>query len=285
MKTIINSNLYISLAAVFFCIETQIQLGLKPQWHPYLFLIFFATLFEYNLHRLITIVTNKEALQTEKHRWVRENKGAFYFLVLASIVGFAAAAMLAKKEVLFALSPIAFITFFYSIPFFGKNGNLLRLREIPYLKIFLIAFVWASSTLLLPLIHSGLEFSTVDTMLIFIERFFFVFSITIPFDIRDIQSDKQASLKTIPLLFSEKKSYAISYFSLSLFLVVSIFHYTILFKSYSLAIAFGLSFIATFICLYSKKIREMNYYHYGILDGTIIFQAVLVVFFYYLKFL
>lgn len=33
-----------------------------------------------------------------------------------------------------------------------------------------------------------------------VERFFFVFAITIPFDIRDIEADKQAGLKTIPLL-------------------------------------------------------------------------------------
>ena len=73
----IQSNIYISLAAVALTVATQVQLGMRPQWHPYLFIIFFATLFEYNLHRLITVLTNKDALKSEKHRWVNENLKAF----------------------------------------------------------------------------------------------------------------------------------------------------------------------------------------------------------------
>ncbi|HXU27354.1 MAG TPA: hypothetical protein VN698_08990, partial [Bacteroidia bacterium] len=59
-------------------IETQIQLGMHPQLHPYLFLIFFATLFEYNLHRLITILTNKKAINSDKHSWVKKYLKMFY---------------------------------------------------------------------------------------------------------------------------------------------------------------------------------------------------------------
>ena len=59
---LIDSNIYISFAASMLAFETQIQLGMKPQLHPYVFIIFFATLFEYNIHRLILVLTNKDAL-------------------------------------------------------------------------------------------------------------------------------------------------------------------------------------------------------------------------------
>ena len=282
IKTLINSNIYISLAAVFLTIETQIQLRMKPQWHPYLFIIFFATLFEYNLHRLITVVTNKEALNSDKHKWVRENLKGFYLLVFLSVTGFVCVAFLAKKEVLIALAPIAAITVFYSLPIFGNKRTIFRLREIPYLKIFLIAFVWASSTILLPIIQSGNTFDRTQVVAIFVERFFFVFAITIPFDIRDIVADKQAGLKTIPLLLNENKSLAISYLSLFVFFIISFFHYQML-DYWFIILPLSISALTTLMFLNSKKIRNVTYYHYGILDGTMLLQGLLVLMFYYLN--
>lgn len=255
---------------------------MKPQWHPYLFIIFFATLFEYNLHRLITVVTNKQALNSDKHNWVRKNLKEFYLLVFLSVAGFAYVAFLAKKEVLITLAPIAAITVFYSLPVFGNKRSIFRLREIPYLKIFLIAFVWASSTIILPIIQSTNTFNKTDVITMLIERFFFVFAITIPFDIRDVEADKQAGLKTIPLLLTENKSFAISYLSLLIFFVISFIHYQIL-NYLFIILPLSISALTTFIFLKSKKIRNLPYYHYGLLDGTMLLQGLLVLICYYLN--
>src|ERR1700741_275890 len=194
---LIDTNIYISLAAVFLTIATQIQLGLSPQWHPYLFIIFFATLFEYNLHRLITVITNKEALDSDKHNWVKENIGWFYFLVFTSVLGLIVAILLAKHEVLMALTPIAIITIAYSLPIFKSKDAVLRLREIPLIKIFLISIVWAAATILLPIIQTDVKFNTTDIIAMLAERFFFILAITIPFEIRDIEADQGVGLKPI----------------------------------------------------------------------------------------
>lgn len=281
IKTLINSNIYISLAAVFLTLETQIQLGMSPQWHPYLFIIFFATLFEYNLHRLITVITNKEALNSDKHKWVKENLKGFYMLVSFSVASFIWVVFLAKKEVLITLAPIAAITLFYSIPIFGSKRSLFRLREIPYLKIFLISFVWATSTILLPIIQSTDTFDKIHVTAMLFERFFFVFAITIPFDIRDIEADKQAGLKTIPLLFKENTSFILSYVSLFIYFIISFFHYSTVTPSF-LIFPLGISFLTTLLCLSSKRARSLTYYYYGILDGTMLFQGLLVLSFYYI---
>lgn len=281
VKALINSNLYISFAAVFLTIETQIQLGIKPQWHPYVFIIFFATLFEYNLHRFITVITNKEALNSDKHKWVRENLNGFYLLVITSQVGFICVVFLAKKEVLITLAPIALLTLFYSIPVFGNRKSIFRLREIPYLKIFLIAFVWASSTILLPVIQSNNTFNKIHVLTILVERFFFVFAITIPFDIRDIEADKLAGLKTIPILFSEKTSNGIANLSLFIFFLISFFHYKLQ-NCWFIIGALSISALTTFLFLNEKRFRKLTYFHYGILDGTMLLQGLLVLLFYYL---
>ncbi len=277
VKVLINSNIFISLAAVFLTVETQILLGMRPQWHPYLFIIFFATLFEYNIHRFITILTNKKALDSIKHKWVKEHLYLFYFLVFISAAGFVCVALTAKKEVLLTLAPIAVLTLFYSTPVFKNKKNIFRFRDIPYLKIFMISFVWSASTILLPLIQANKSGNDIHVLLMLMERFFFVFAITIPFDIRDVEADKYDGLKTIPLLFNERISYFISYGALTLFFLISLFNY----HETWIIMALGISALTTFIFLYSRKIRALPYYHYGILDGTMFLQGIMILAFYY----
>jgi 4-hydroxybenzoate polyprenyltransferase len=253
---------------------------MRPALHPYMFIIFFATLFEYNLHRLITIITKKEALKDDKHNWVNGNKGLFYFLVSVSVVGFCASIFLAKKEVLIALAPIAAITLLYTLPFIKNNQNVVRLRDVPGLKIFLIAFVWSAVTIFLPIIQSGYHYRVGHIVLIFLERFIFIFAITIPFDIRDMRADMNAGLKTIPILIGEKRSLTLAYFSISLFLLLCLIHYPRI-DLYFLVPAFIISAISTLVFLQNKRTRQFALYHYAILDGTILIQGVLVCLSYY----
>ncbi|BBE16761.1 hypothetical protein AQPE_0905 [Aquipluma nitroreducens] len=251
---------------------------MRPQWHPYLFIIFFATLFEYNLHRLITVLTNKEALKSEKHRWVNENMKAFYLLVFISVIGFGVVALLAKKEVLVTFAPIALITVLYSIPVSANPKHLLRLREIPYLKIFMIAAIWSASTILLPIVQSSETFSQTHIFAMLSERFFFILAITIPFDIRDLEADQQQELKTIPMLLGEKNSLKLSYFFLFVFLLGSAFHYAPE-KEWMILWAMCLSGITTYFFLKMDYFKRMLFYHYGILDGTLLLQGILVIIF------
>lgn len=277
----IKSNIFISVAAVFLAIETQIQLGMRPQWHPYLFIIFFATLFEYNLHRFVTIVTNKKALNSEKHSWVKPHLYLFYTLVIASVLGFIISLFFAKTEVLITFAPIALITLFYSLPVFKNKKNIFRLREIHFLKIFLIAFVWSAITVMLPVIQSENTYNNNHIMLILIERFLFVFAIAIPFDIRDMEIDRQTGLKTIPLLIGETGAYKLSNILLGIFFIVCVFHYATL-NSYLILYPLIFSAASTFLFLNIKTIRKIPYYHFGILDGTMLLQGLLVYLFWYL---
>lgn len=282
IRLLINSNIFISLSAVALTVTTQIQLGLNPQWHPYLFLIFFATLFEYNLHRLITILTNSDALNSDKHNWVKDKLKWFYLLMFLSVIGFVISVIEAKFKVLLTLAPIAVLTLFYSTPLSKSAKGIFRLRQIPFLKIFLISFVWATVTVLLPVIHSEKEYNNFHILTMIIERFLFVFAITIPFDVRDMTADQQGGLKTIPLIIGEKKSIYSSIIALILFLAIAAFHYSIT-NQLLIICAFAVSFLTTIIFLTNEKIRNLPLYYYGILDGTMLLQGVLVLGFHYAK--
>lgn len=275
IAAIIHSNIYISLAAMLLTVSAQIQLGMPPQWHPYLFFIFFATLFEYNLHRLITVLTNDEALKSDKHQWVRENRKKFYMLMFSSVAGFIIAACMAKKEVLLAFMPLGIVTLFYSVPVSGNRRHLLRLREIPYLKIVLIAAVWSASTILLPVIQAHEKFNSAKVILLLIERFFFIAAIAIPFDIRDMEADRHSGLRTLPLLLGKKNARIISYLSLMVFFLISVLHYPYS-QQWYIILASGISAFTTYLFISLKTVRKMNIYYYGVLDGTMLIQGLLV---------
>lgn len=276
VTALIQSNIYISLGAVALTVAAQIQLGMHPQWHPYLFIIFFATLFEYNLHRLITVLTNKEALNSEKHRWVSENLTTFYLLVFISVAGFGAVTLITNKEVLITFAPIALITLLYSVPVSRNKRHLFRLREIPYLKIVVIAAIWSASTILLPVVQSAKVFNQTHVSLILAERFLFILAITIPFDIRDLEADQQQKLKTIPMLLGEKKSLLLSCILLLIFLLIVTFHYAPE-KEWTIMISMYLSGITSCLFLTMNYFRRMPLYHYGILDGTLLLQGIFIV--------
>lgn len=273
---LLESNIFISLCALFMTVQTQVQLGLEPQWHPYLFLIFFATFFEYNFHRLITVLRHSEAMTSGKHQWVGKNKRLFFLLVVMATIGFGVTLFFAKPVVLLALLPIAMLTLFYSFPLTKHYLTIFRLREVPYLKIFMIALVWAAATVVIPFIQSEHAFATSQIIMIFLERVLFVLAITVPFDIRDMEQDRSAGLKTIPQMLGERRSIAFANLSLLGSLMLSIVR-CLSVNDWAILIAYGVSVAITLLFLNNNTIRQSKFYHYGYLDGSMILQAVCII--------
>jgi 4-hydroxybenzoate polyprenyltransferase len=236
---------------------------------------------EYNFHRFITLVVKKETLSDDKYTWLRNNVTFFYALMAFSIVGFFAALVFAKTKVIITLLPIGIITIFYSLPVFKNKKKLFRLREISILKIFLISAVWSISTILLPIIQSEKTFDKTNILLMLFERALFVFAITLPFDIRDMDSDKKVGLNTIPLLIGEKKSIQVTILALLLFVILCLVHYSKTPLAYILP-ALLISAVSTFISITNKKIKKLTFYHYGVLDGSMFFQGLMVIISYFI---
>jgi len=164
------------------------------------------------------------------------------------------------------------------MPVGSRSKKLFKLREIPYLKLFVIAFVWSTTTILLPVIHTERDLNNVDVILMLFERFLFVLAITIPFDIRDLNVDKSVGLKTIPIRIGERRSWLISYACLTMFAVVSYLHYYMQSNQFVIY-ALGVSTLMTFYFLMSKRWKKTRWYFYGILDGMMLLQGALVILF------
>jgi 4-hydroxybenzoate polyprenyltransferase len=272
---IIHSNILIALSALALTLATQVQLGMDPRAHVYLAVIFLATVFNYNLHRYLTFYKNPNADKNDKLKWAKEHLNTFVALILLSFGGLVVVLFFVKTEILYLLVLLAILSFLYSFSFPGKHKSNFRLLKIPGMKTFLIAFVWTGATVLIPVLSEDKSFDHLQIILLFAERFTFIFAIAIPFDIRDMETDAQASLSTIPLVFGEKNAMNISNVALLLSLSIAIFHYLDMKMAFILP-AYILSILTVFIFTNTKAIKNLAFYHHGILDGSILLHGLLI---------
>jgi 4-hydroxybenzoate polyprenyltransferase len=110
------------------------------------------------------------------------------------------------------------------------------------------------------------------------ERAFFIFAITIPFDIRDLALDQGAKVDTLPGIWGIKsaKKIALTALLLMLFFVI----YNAVQGTYTMGntLALLLSVAISAVLILGSNPQRHDYYYTGLLDGTMIMQALLVVF-------
>jgi 4-hydroxybenzoate polyprenyltransferase len=107
----------------------------------------------------------------------------------------------------------------------------------------------------------------------FIQRFFFIAAITIPFDIRDLNFDDK-NLKTLPQVIGIQKSKVVGLFFLMLFLGLEFF-------KNSTEVSYRINFIIALISLFFllKATHDQNkYYSAFFVESIPIMWLVLLVF-------
>ena len=165
------------------------------------FFVFFSTLFAYNFMRLVRVEPMVKEGDSMRHKNIYSYKYSLWLFtfISASLAFF----FLIKihKPILYSVLFLGVISICYSLPLYKKKGVWLRLRDLPSVKIFLIASVWASVTALLPMQVLNVSIDWLKVL----ERFLFVFAITIPFDIRDLRFDADR-LGTLPQVFGLNKA-------------------------------------------------------------------------------
>jgi 4-hydroxybenzoate polyprenyltransferase len=153
------------------------------------------------------------------------------------------------------------------------NGR--RLRDLPYLKIFLIAFSWSWITVLGPVVLKEEPFSWA-ILLMLIERACFVFAITIPFDIRDLVLDQSAKVDTLPAYWGVSAAKRMAYGALFICFLAMVANGLIGCYSTSVLIALLLSLGSTAWLIRATHPQRHDYFFTGLLDGTMILQGILV---------
>ncbi|TYZ12524.1 hypothetical protein FY528_04300 [Hymenobacter lutimineralis] len=198
LDAILYSNLVVAAAAASLSWSTFLfwRQPLPPRLGLF---IFSATLFLYNLDSALPYKYTRPALLSGRKHWMLVHRKALLGLAAASLAlaGWALWAE-ANLPLLVFLGHLAAVAVFYSLPVVRWQNKWRSLREVPLLKGFLIAYVWAAVSVWLPALHLGKPLASPVVALLFGRRFFFILALTFVFDIRDYTKDRLSGTHTFP---------------------------------------------------------------------------------------
>ncbi|RDK84274.1 hypothetical protein C8D94_105119 [Marinirhabdus gelatinilytica] len=180
------------MAVVSFALITTIEFDLNVPIAFWVF-IFCGTVTGYNFVKYAKIAGLHHRSLANSLRSIQ----IFSFLCFAALL---LSCFFLQMDTLIVTGIFGFFTVFYAVPFLKRKN----LRTFSGIKILIVALVWAGVTVFVPMVAAGMTFTT-DCWLAFLQRFFLVFVLTLPFEIRDLQYDV-AQLKTIPQLLGVKKA-------------------------------------------------------------------------------
>lgn len=129
-----------------------------------------------------------------------------FTILFGSVLWLLAAGSLQLFHVLCLYTGIA-----YSFPIFPRVTKKIRiqwqrLKEIPFVKSVLVAFLFGSSFFALYFRESAISITRIELTTLMFASVLSVFINTVFCDIRDIVGDKAAGVKTIPVLLNSKRT-------------------------------------------------------------------------------
>ncbi len=266
------SSLLIALGAASLVQLNYFLVSGQDGLDTYTAFLFFSTIFLYNTHRVVGMEKVKEFEHEGRFAVIKLYRN---HIILYGILGFLLALYFffkMKLNLQILLFAPVLLSLLYVIPTLGWK---IRLRDLDYLKIFLIAIVWAWTTSFIPeyILHGGWRNEQIFS---FLERMFFFLAITIPFDIRDLKVDASSAVKTIPGRFGAKRSIWIALFCLLIhFGIVILLNHNGYYHGNLLLPYLLISLITGLLIWFSDRGWE-DYYFSGLLDGTMIIAWVLV---------
>ncbi|MFT5647431.1 MAG: 4-hydroxybenzoate polyprenyltransferase [Aureispira sp.] len=266
---LLYSNIYIAFCAVAMTAQTLYIYHINIKTSPILLgLVFFSTLVIYALHRLVSLSKVDKSLKVERFNVIGTYKQHIQIYAGLGILGGGVCFFCLNRPTQYALVIPALLSLGYVIPFMGNKK--LRLRDVHFIKIFLIAIVWSYVTVLLPFLEYEITIG-IRELGILLERVLFIFVITLPFDLRDWEIDKKNGVRTIPATIGVKNTLRLAFFILMVWSLL-------VFQIYSFFIVFALliSGISTGIFVYYSPKQKHDYYFTALMDGTMILQYILV---------
>jgi 4-hydroxybenzoate polyprenyltransferase len=269
---LLYSNIFIATCALSMTAQTLFILDKDLFFSlPLYGIVFFSTLVIYALHRLVSLKKVDKSLNVKRFIIIEEYKTHIQVYAVLSVTGGAICFFFLNTNTQIALVIPALLSLGYVIPFLGNNK--LRLRDLNFVKIFLIAIVWTYVTVLLPFMETGIQ-PDIQYAFMLLERCLFVFLITLPFDLRDREIDKRNNVMTIPAKIGVQNTLYLSVIVLLLWIVLIWFIYPV-----NTALALSVSGLSTGFFVYHSPDQKHDYYFTALIDGTMIIQFMLVLLF------
>jgi hypothetical protein len=265
-RFVVQSHIWIALGAAMLTLLTEIECFERASVAP--LVVAFSTLLVYNLLRWVKlkqavslqIDLQKASLSPNMHRG----------LVLLAALGLAFTLPHLAPAGLLILAIAAVPAVGYGLRIFPSSVGWSALRELPYMKLPLVALVWTLATVLYPAVQAEnqIKLPSEFVLMYSAERLFFVLALTIPFDVRDMHFDSPR-LQTLPMAIGERRS---GYVAIAILVLLSGLHLILGVGSTHIlhSVAYALSALAIWP-LTQRKLSDLSpLYYTGLLDGLLI---------------
>lgn len=240
-KFYIHSSIHVALSVGAFTVLRLMEMRLELQFNLLAF-IFLASVSGYNFVKYAGVAKLHHRGLTKQLRSIQLFSAIAFFLMMYYLF------QLKCESVLLVFS-LAFINFVYAFPIF-KNGR--SLRNSSGLKVFVIALVWSSSIVFLPVIEFEIKMNSLVTWQ-FLQQMLMMIALMIPFEIRDFRFDDQ-DLKTLPQIFGIWKTKLLGVLLLFLSVLIALLNNEI-----SVFFSSIFSFMLGGLILFAKK-NQSTYY-------------------------
>lgn len=260
------SNIFISLCAAAMAAETFFLFQSGINW-IYVIFVFSSTMVLYNFP--VFTEANFQPEYSPRHRWISENRKTLLILSILGSIPVGISVFFFPMKFLLWFIPIVIIALAYFFP-------QTQLRSITGVKTFIVAFVWTCVTAVFPLLLiSGFDLSAFvyDNTVIFLQNFLFIFPLCVIYNVRDIDADRKAGVKTFPVVYGLKVTIAVCLISLILFSALVILSPS--FRDFKAMLLLSAAVSAALLLFASGK--RSDYYYTFWIDGMILLQAGLVI--------
>ncbi len=190
---IANSNLFIAICSYFFtlfCCETMKIFSRRRI--EFALLVGCSVFFIYGLQRLYFV--KFKPVITSREKWYRQHFTFMTFLVSLSAAAIVFFIFRFPSELIFYFSAPALLSLLYYL-------GPVPLRKIFAVKGFVIGFVWALTSVVIPFLIFYPDMYAGKMILIGAYVFFFLAAICGPFDIRDVHEDADRNIRSIPVVY------------------------------------------------------------------------------------
>ncbi len=284
---ILYGNYFLAFCIVALCAETSVKNGFPFLDASFYLLVFLSTIVYYT-HAYIG---DNQQLQTSNPRslWYRRNRQTIFLtqIIFTIIIVLVVIRLLIKYSLplmqlgvagwlLLLLFP--FLALLYYGVIFPARFRL-RLRNIAWLKPFIIGFVCTGFVTIYPLcfhaLHSNSSFHvTVSQISYFITNWLFTSAISIMFDIKDFAADHNVKLQTFVVTKGLRYTISLILFPLAVGSFISFFLFGI--ERHFTIVQYGINAVPFVLLMYaatSLRRRKHILYYLFVIDGLLLVKG------------
>jgi len=231
--------------------------------------VFGATLLVYNTHH---IIKKSSAKLSDIYIWTQHYKFWHYMLCVTGLLMCIISLFWLSWKIWVGCMVLGLLSFAYSIPMLPFK-NKKRIRDFGWIKISVLTSVWTIVTSILPMLYWNKPILAYPYEILM--RFIFMFTLCVAFDIRDMQTDIEADIYTLPNLIGLKNSYRLIDTAIVVFALLCIIQYFRYPVRPRLIADLLAAFLTKLAVEYSKRFPSDKVY-LGIIDGMMLVYAVLI---------